>query len=87
MKICNFLFVGVLAVSPIAAAFAQGTGPNMKADASKEATATKDGSATNPNQPGATGSTLVPGSNSTVAGDKGGTQLSKTGDTTGGGAK
>jgi hypothetical protein len=78
MKMRYLALVATLAVSPLAA-FAQSTGPNTKAGNTTESTAIKNGAATNANQPGATGSTVVPGDKSSVAGDHKGTAEQKTG--------
>jgi hypothetical protein len=85
MKVRYIVFAATLAASPLAAAFAQSTSPSTKADSMTESTAMKNGSATNPNQAGATGSTVVPGDKSSVAGDRKGTAEQKTGQTTGSG--
>lgn len=78
MKMRYLAIAAALAVSPLATAFAQGTGPNTKADTA-ESTAIKKGAAANPHQPGATGSTVVTGDKSTVAGDHKATAEQKTG--------
>ena len=86
MKVPYIVFAATLIASPLAAAFAQGTtSPSTKADSTAESTAVKNGSATNPNQAGATGATVVPGDKSSVAGDRKGTAEQKTGQTTGSG--
>ena len=80
MKMRSCVLAGLLAISPLTAALAQGgTGPDLKADAKKEATDVKKGSATNPHQPAATGHAVVPGSNSTVKGDRKATHMEKKG--------
>jgi hypothetical protein len=82
----NFVFATVLALTPMAGALAQGsTVPDIKAGSSSEASQMKNGSATNPRQPGATGSTIVRGDRSTIAGDQKATTLRKTGGGGGGG--
>ena len=73
MRICNFLFVGVLAISPLTSVLAQGTGPDLKADSTREATDVKNGSGTNPHQAGVNGSTATPGNNSTDSANRKGT--------------
>jgi hypothetical protein len=84
MKMRNIAFATMLAISPLTGALAQGTGPGLKADSMKESTAMKDGSSTNPHQAGATGSTVVPGDKSSVAGDHKATTETKTGGVAGG---
>jgi hypothetical protein len=85
MNIRNAVLVGLLAISPLTDALAQGTtGPDVKAGSSSESTAIKNGSGTNPHQPGATGSVVVSGSNSTVSGDRKATDLEKKGSVSGG---
>lgn len=74
----NIIFAAVLAISPLTGALAQGTGAGSTTGA-----ATKDSS--NPNQAGATGSTVVPGSNSSAAGDDKATTETKQGQTSGSG--
>ena len=83
MKATHLLTAALLAVAPITGALAQGTGPNVKADSPKESTAIKEGSG-DATKPGATGKTVVPGTNSTVAGDSKATAETKTGGTSGG---
>lgn len=85
MKLHGMLCVVVMAMIPLTGALAQGTGPNLKADSAKEANEVKGDSAKSPRQPGATGSTVVPGSHSTVAGDQKATDRKQTGG--GGGGK
>jgi hypothetical protein len=85
MKIQSLFFAGILAISPLSAVVAQSTGPDMKAGGAAEADSVKNGAAKNPGQPGATGSTVVPGNQSTVAADHKGTYEQKTGQTAGGG--
>lgn len=86
MKTSNLLLAGILTISPLAGAFAQaGTGPDLKADSSNEANQVKQGSATNPQKPGATGHTVVPGDHSTIAGDQNATDRRKSGGGGGGG--
>ena len=81
--IVRSLFMAViLAASSGGIALAQGTSPNTKADNAAEATATRNGSGS-PAKPGATGSTVVTGDKSTVAGDSKATTDTRTG---GGGA-
>ncbi len=86
MRLRLFLVAGLLACGPLTAAFAQGgTSPDLKADSSSEANSVKRGAATNPHKPGATGSTVVPGNNSTVAGDRAATGKAQSGSGGGGG--
>jgi hypothetical protein len=82
MKARYLLPAVFLALAPLTGAIAQGTGPNIKADNTKETTAIKEGSS-NTTKAGATGRTVVPGSNSTVAGDSKSTANEKTGGTAG----
>jgi hypothetical protein len=84
MKMRKFVFAAMLAISPLTCAFAQSTGPDVKADSTKESTAIKDGSGANPRQQGSTGSTVVPGDNSSIAGDHKATADTKTGGVAGG---
>jgi len=77
MKTRYLLPAALFALAPLTATFAQGTGPNVKADSAKESTAVKQGS-TDTTKPGATGRTVVPGSNSTVAGASNSTDRAKT---------
>jgi hypothetical protein len=88
MKARYLLPATMLVLAPLTGALAQGTGPNAKADDTKEITANKEGSS-DTTKPGATGRTVVPGSNSTVAGDQKSTTDAKTGGTggTAGGSK
>jgi hypothetical protein len=86
MKTRHLLPVALLALTPLTGALAQGTGPNAKADNTKEITANKEGSS-DTMKPGATGKTVVPGSNSTVAGDSNSTANAKTVGGTAGGSK
>ncbi len=80
MKFRNILFAAILALTPLAGAVAQGTtSPGMKAGSSSEASEMKNGSAANPRQPGATGTTVVPGNHSTIAGDAKATASRKSG--------
>jgi hypothetical protein len=83
MKARSLLPAALLALIPLTGAIAQSTGPNIKADSRKEATSIKEGSGET-TKPGATGRTVVPGSNSTVAGDSKSTADAKTGGTAGG---
>jgi hypothetical protein len=85
MKTRHLLPVALLALAPLTGALAQGTGPNVKADSTKETTAIREGSS-DTTKLGATGRTVVPGSNSTVAGDSKSTANAKTGGS-GGGSK
>ena len=80
MKMRNIFFATVLVINPLTSVLAQGTGPGMKADS----TGMKDGSVTNSHQAGATGSTVVTGDKSTVAGDHKATADTKTGGVAGG---
>jgi hypothetical protein len=85
MKLYHLTCAALLAVAPMAA-MAQTTGPSVGADNQKEAFDTKAGSGAKANTstaPGATGKTVVPGSNSTVAGDKSATEEQKKGAVTG----
>lgn len=86
------VLASALAVLPASALFAQ-TGGSSTADQSRLGRQT--GAPTNPSPsgmtpsqnshvPGATGQTVVPGSNSTVSGDRGATELNKTGSMPGG---
>ena len=73
MKMRNMIFAIVLAVSPLTGVLAQGTsGSNSGKDV------------TNSSQPGATGSTVVPGDKSTAGGDQKATDETKTGQVSGG---
>jgi len=83
MKTHYLALAAALAISPLTAAFAQGTGPNTKADSTAASAAMKNGAATNPNQPGSTGSTVVTGDKSTVTGDHKATGEQKTGNISG----
>ena len=86
MKLRNVLFAAVLAVSPLTSSLAQQTTmPDVKAGSAKEANEVKNGAATTPTQPGATGSSKVTGDHSTVAGDQQATDRVKGGG--GGGGK
>ncbi len=86
MKVRYIIFAATLIATPLAAAIAQSTtSPTTKADSPAESKAMKNGSATNPNQAGATGTTIVPGDKSSVAGDQKGTAEQKTGQTAGSG--
>lgn len=81
MKLYHLTCASVLAVAPIAA-IAQATGPSVGADNKKEAADIQAGSgekAKTGTVPGATGKTVVPGSNSTVASDHTATQEQKKG--------
>ena len=73
MKIRNVLFAAVLAASPLTGVLAQGTGGS---DSQSDATSAS--------QPGATGSTVVPGDKSTASGDQKGTADTKAGGVSGG---
>lgn len=84
MKMRNIVLATVLAISPLTGVLAQGTAPETKAGSTKESTAMKNGSTTNPHQAGATGSTVVPGDKSTVAGAHKATADTKTGGVAGG---
>jgi hypothetical protein len=91
MKLYQLACATVIAVAPVANALAQGTtGPAVGAANTKESSDIKAGaagkSATSKTTPGATGRTVVPGSNSTVADDKSGTAEARTG-SVGGGSK
>ena len=80
MKMPNIYFATMLAIVPLTSVLAQGSGPATKTDS----TVMKDGSATNSHQAGATGSTVVPGDKSTIAGDHKATVDTKTGGVAGG---
>ena len=84
MNIRNIALATILAISPLSGVLAQGTGPGIKADSTQESNAVKDGAAKNPHQPGATGSTVVPGNKSSLAGDHKATAERKAGGTAGG---
>lgn len=83
MQIRYIAFAAVLAAVPLTVALAQTASPPAGAGDTKEDRAARDGSVTD--KPGATGRTVVPGSNSTIAKDKPATADTKTG-TTGSGA-
>lgn len=86
MAVRNIFLAGLLAFSPLTAAVAQqSTSPGLKAGSTTELTAVKNGSAANPHQPGATGSTVVPGDKITVSGDSKATSLEQKNNTSGGG--
>lgn len=84
MNLRNIAFAAVLAITPLTSVLAQGTGPGIKADSMKESSAVSNGSAPAVQQPGATGSTVVTGNKSTVAGDHKATTETKTGGVAGG---
>ena len=84
MKIHQIALATLLAVGPIAGALAQTTGPSIGANSQKDAGVRAGSDATSSTTPGATGKTVVPGSNSTVAGDRSGTAETKTGGVAGG---
>ena len=73
MNLRNVFLAALLAASPLPAAMAQGS---SAADSPKQVT--------NPSQPGATGSTVVPGDKSTQSGDLKGTDDTKRGGVSGG---
>jgi hypothetical protein len=80
MKLRYVAFSALLAASPLCGAMAQQTtSPAVGAGNTKEDTAVKNGMAMN--NAGETGRTAVPGSHSTVAGDKPATADTKTGGT------
>lgn len=92
MKIRHFIFAAALAASPLTGALAQGNSPTAgAADTKSSDPKPANSAATNSKTPGATGSTVVPGSNSTISGDKAATADAKTGGTNtgsgGGGGK
>jgi hypothetical protein len=97
MRLSHLACAAVLAVSQIAGALAQGNlAPSVGADNQKEAADIKAGSgahsttgtaARSPTTPGGTGQTVVPGSNSTVAGDRASTAEARTGSGGSGGTK
>lgn len=68
----SLLLAATLLAVPMGASMAQGTGASNSAASSPSASTTTNQSgssaATNPNVPGATGRTVVPGSNSSMAG-------------------
>jgi hypothetical protein len=78
MKARYLLPAALLVLAPLTGALAQGTVPNAKADSTNGITANKQGQS-DTTKPGATGRTVVPGSNSTVAGDRKSTTDAKTG--------
>jgi hypothetical protein len=83
MKIYQFALAAFVAASPIVgASIGWGAEPSVGADNSKEATEIKDGSSTSLHKPGSTGTMVVQGDKSTVAGDKGATAATKTGSST-----
>ncbi len=78
MRLWTFAFATLLATSPIYPVLAQqSTGPAIGADNTKESSAVEKGAS--PKVPGATSKTVVAGSNSTIAGDRGATKEEKTG--------
>jgi hypothetical protein len=83
MKIYHVTFAALLAASPLSAMAQQTTAPSVN---SKEAPAVKEGTAGNSTSAGATGKSVVPGSGSSVAGDKAATQNQKTTSTSSAGA-
>lgn len=87
MKIQNVFLAAVLAATPFAGAIAQSVAPDVKAGSQSEAAMVRQGSATDTRKPGATGSSVVPGDNSTVAGDQKATDRAKTGGGGTGGSK
>ena len=78
----NIVLAAMLAISPMTAALAQGTttGSGMTGDST---TAVKNGAA-DPHKAGATGSKVVPGTQSSVAGNHKATVETKQGHTAGG---
>ena len=84
MNLRNIVLAAALAISPLTSVLAQTTGPGIKADSMKESSAVDNGSAPGAHQAGATGSTVVAGDKSTVAGDKKATTDTKTGGVAGG---
>jgi hypothetical protein len=85
MKLYYLSCAALLALAPMAA-MAQTTAPSVGADNQKQASDTKAGSGAKANTstaPGATGRTVIPGSNSTVASDKSATDQQKKGAVTG----
>lgn len=86
MKLQHLFFAGALTITPVAGVLAQQTvSPDLKADNTHEADAVKNGSASNPQRPGSTGSSTVTGDRSTVAGDQNGTDRARSGGGGGGG--
>jgi len=84
MKMYQFALAACVAASPfVGASIGWGAEPSVGADNAKEATAIKDGSTPSLHKPGSTGTTVVQGNKSTVAGDKGATAATKTGSDTG----
>ena len=79
MKIHKIALAALLAVGPMAGALAQTTGPSIGANSHKDADIRAGSDTTSSNTPGATGKTVVPGSNSTVSGDRSGTAETKSG--------
>ena len=64
----SLLLAATLMAAPVAVAMAQTSAPSANMPSSSSTTTTKPSpSATNPNVPGATGQTVVPGSNSSMA--------------------
>lgn len=83
MRKRNVLIAGLLTISPLTVAFAQGTAHDTKAGSSIGG-ASKDAGAVDSHKPGATGSAVVPGDKSTVAGDRKATMDTKSGGVSGG---
>ena len=82
MKLRYVVSAALLAAYPLCGALAQQTTtPAVGAGNTKEDTAVRQGMAMN--KPGETGRTVVPGSNSSVSGDKSATAETKTGSTGG----
>jgi hypothetical protein len=80
VKIGPLFFAAAFAVVPLAKAPAQGQSPTTGATDSKAAdTKPANSAALNRNNSGGTGSTVVPGSNSSISGDNAGTADAKTG--------
>ena len=77
MKVRYFIFATALAISPLGA-LAQTQTPAVGAGDTKENATVKSATAANPHSPGSTGSTIVPGSTSTVSSDKPATTEQKT---------
>ena len=79
MKLLHLTCAAVLVVAPITA-MAQTTSPSVGANNQKEASDVQAGAKSQTGaKPGATGSTVVPGSKSTVASDKSATDEQKQG--------
>ena len=80
MKPYHFVYAAVLAVAPMAAMAQTTASPRSQTEAAPGYAAKKD-----PAKPGATGKTVVPGTNSSAKADQPATTQQKTGPGTGGG--